>query len=164
MTGPELALTVLVGLVMLVGLLGVFVPILPDILLIWLAALGYGLAVGWGRSGPWLFAGITLLGLLGGITETWVSGAGARRAGASGWAIVVGILTGTIGFFVFPPLGMVLGLLGGTFAVEMLRHRDPRLAGRATLGMGIGFGISFGVKLVFGLLMVGAWLLWLALG
>lgn len=163
MTAPELAITVVVGLVMLVGLLGVFVPLLPDILLIWLAALAYGLLVGWGRSGPWLFAGITLLGLLGGIAETWVSGAGARRAGASGWSILAGIFAGTLGFFFFPPFGMIVGLLGATFAAEWLRHRDVRRAARATLGMGVGFGVSFGVKLLFGLAMIGAWLAWVAL-
>lgn len=149
---------------MLVGLLGVFLPVVPDILLIWLAALGYGLLVGWGQSGPWLFAGITLLGLVGVATETWVSGAGARKAGASGWAILVGVLAGLVGFFFFPPLGMIVGLLGGTFAVELLQKRDAGQAARSTLGMGIGFGVSFGVKLLLGLLMVGAWLLWLVLG
>lgn len=160
----ELLLTLLTGIVMLAGLLGVFLPFVPDILLIWLAALGYGLTVGWGESGPWLFAAITLFGLLGGVSETWVSGAGARKAGASGWAILAGVLAGAAGFFFFPPFGMIAGLLGGTFLVEVLRHRDPRLAARATLGMGIGFGLSFGVKLVFGLLMIGGWLAWVALG
>lgn len=162
--GTELLITILVGIVMLVGLLGIFLPFVPDILLIWLAALGFGLTVGWGQSGPWMFAWITLLGLLGGVSETWVSGAGARKAGASIWAILVGILAGVVGFVFFPPLGMIAGLLGGTFLVELLRHRDPRQAARAMLGMGIGFGISFGVKLVFGLTMIGAWVLWLLLG
>lgn len=162
--GVEVLFTVLAGIVMLAGLLGVFLPFVPDILLIWLAALGYGLTVGWGESGPWLFAGITMFGLLGGVSETWVSGAGARKAGASGWAILVGVLAGVIGFLFFPPLGMIVGLLGGTFVVELLRHQDATQAARAMLGMGIGFGISFGVKLLFGLLMIGGWLVWVALG
>ena len=28
------------------------------------------------------------------------------------------------------------------------------------LGMGLGYGVSFGVKLVFGALIIGAWLVW----
>lgn len=162
--GFDLLITGLVGIVMLVGMLGVFLPLLPDILLIWLAALAFGLTVGWGESGPWMFAGITLLALLGGVSETWVSGAGARRAGASGWSILVGVLAGIAGFLFFPPFGMIAGLLGGVLLAELLRHRDPRKALRATLGMGIGFGLSFGVKLVFGLMMIGGWLVWLVLG
>lgn len=164
LAGVNLLITLLVGVVMLVGLLGVFLPFVPDILLIWLAALGFGLTVGWGGSGPWLFAAITLFGLVGGITETWVSGAGARKAGASGWAILAGVLAGVVGFFFFPPLGMIVGLLGGTFLVELLRQNDAGQAARAMLGMGIGFGVSFGVKLLFGMLMISAWLVWVGLG
>jgi hypothetical protein len=67
---------------------------------------------------------------------------------------------GTIGLFVFPPFGLIIGLLLGTFVVEYIRMRDWRQAGRAMLGMGLGYGVSFGVKLVFGALMIGAWLAW----
>lgn len=160
----EILFTVLFGILMLVGLLAIFLPVVPDILLIWAAALGYGLLVGWGESGPWMFAAITVLGLLGGVTEAWVSSAGARKAGASVQAIVVGVIAGAIGFFVFPPLGMIGGLLGGTFVVEYLRVNDARQAARATLGMGLGYGVSFGVKLLFGLMMIGAWIAWVLIG
>jgi uncharacterized protein YqgC (DUF456 family) len=160
----EILLTILAGTLMLVGLLAIFLPFVPDILLIWVAALGYGLLVGWGESGPWMFAAITILGVLGGVSEAWVSGAGARKAGASLRSIVVGIIAGGIGFFFFPPLGMIVGLLGGTFLVEFLRLNDAQQAARATLGMGLGFGVSFGVKLLFGLMMIGAWIVWVLLG
>ena len=52
--------------VMLIGLLGVFLPILPGIELIWLAALGYGILHGFTWPGVFAFAGITLL-LIAGI-------------------------------------------------------------------------------------------------
>ncbi|HHH83445.1 MAG TPA: DUF456 domain-containing protein, partial [Chloroflexi bacterium] len=51
----EVLFTVLLGLGMLIGLVGVVIPVLPDIILIWLSALLYGLLVGWGDKGPWLF-------------------------------------------------------------------------------------------------------------
>lgn len=145
---------------MLVGLVGIFIPFFPDLLLIWAAALGYGLLVGWGEWGPWLFGLITVLTVLGILAETYVGGAGARMAGASYKAIFAGLILGTIGLFVLPPFGLVIGLLAGTFAVEFLRLRDWRQAGRAMLGMGLGYGASYGVKLVFGALMIGAWLAW----
>lgn len=152
--------TILAGLLMVAGLVGIFIPFFPDLLLIWGAALGYGLLVGWGEWGPWLFGLITLLGVLGILAETYVGGAGARVAGASYKAIIAGLVLGMIGFFFFPPLGMILGLLAGTFLVEYLRLRDWRQAGRAMLGMGLGYGASFGVKLAFSALMIGAWLVW----
>jgi len=157
-------LTVVAGILMLVGLLGIFLPLVPDVLLIWGAALGYGLLVGWGASGPWLFGVITLLGLLAAAAEAWVSGAGAYKAGASAWSILAGLAGGVAGFFLLPPLGMVIGLLAGTFLAEYLRRKDARQAARAMVGMGLGYGVSFVVKLFFGLGMVGAWAAWVAIG
>jgi uncharacterized protein YqgC (DUF456 family) len=156
----DIVWTILAGVLMLAGLVGIFIPFFPDLLLIWAAALGYGLLVGWGEWGLWLFGLITLLAVLGILAEAYVGGAGARMAGASYKAIIAGLILGTIGFFFFPPFGPVIGLLAGTFFVEYLRLRDWRQAGRATLGMGLGYGASFGVKLAFGGLMIGAWLVW----
>ena len=152
--------TILAGILMLAGMVGIFIPFFSDLLLIWAAALGYGLLVGWGEWGPWLFGLITLLGVVGILAETYLGGAGAQMAGASYKAIFAGLILGTIGLFVLPPFGLIIGLLAGTFIVEYIRLRDWRQAGRAMLGMGLGYGASFGVKLVFGALMIGAWLVW----
>ena len=54
------AVTFLVGMAMLAGLAGVLIPWFPDILLIWGAGLVYGILVGWGTWGPWLFASMTV--------------------------------------------------------------------------------------------------------
>ncbi len=156
--------TVLAGVLMVAGLVGIFIPFFPDLLLIWAAALGYGLLVGWGEWGLWLFGLITLLGVLGILAETYVGGAGARLAGASYRAIFAGLALGALGLFVFPPFGLIIGLLAGTFAVEYLRLKDWRQAGRATLGMGLGYGASFAVKLVVGTLMIGGWMAWVLTG
>ena len=160
----EALVTILAGVLMLAGVIGILVPFVPDLLLIWAAALGYGLLVGWGEWGAWLFGLITVLGLLGILTETIVGGAGARVAGASYLAIVAGLVLGVVGLIVLPPFGLIIGLLLGTFAVEYVRIRDFRQAGKATLGMGIGYGASFGVKLAFAALMIAAWLVWIIWG
>ena len=154
----------LAGVLMLIGVVGIFVPFVPDLVLIWAAALGYALLVGWGEWGPYLFALITVLGLVGIFVETIVGGAGARVAGASYWGIAAGVVLGVVGLFVLPPFGLIIGLLAGTFAVEYFRLRDLRQAGKAMLGMGIGYGASFGVKLFFAILMIITWLVWVIWG
>lgn len=159
----ETLLTIVAGTLMVVGLAGIFLPFVPDTLLIWGAALGYGLLVGWGVSGPWLFGLITLLGLLAAAAESWVSGASAFKAGASPWSILAGLTGGALGLFLFPPLGVVMGLMTGTFLVEYLRRKDARQAVRAMVGIGLGYGVSFGVKLILGLMMIGAWVAWVVL-
>jgi uncharacterized protein YqgC (DUF456 family) len=157
----EILVPILVGFMMLVGLLGSIIPFLPDVVLIWVAALIYGLFVGWGGSGGWLFGLISILGLIGLLSDAWVSGAGARQGGASVMTTLGGLLVGLVGLFAAGPLGFLGGILLGTFVLEYVRHQDPEQALRATLGMGLGYGASFLVKFLLGLGMIGAWVAWL---
>jgi uncharacterized protein YqgC (DUF456 family) len=156
--------TVLAAVVMLLGLAGVVLPALPGLALIWLAALGYGLLAGWGASGPWLFGLITLLGLAGLGSELWVTSAGARVAGASGWSVLAGIVLGLIGLLFFSPIGAVIGLTLGILGAEYLRLKDWRKALSAAGGTLAGCGVSYGVKLLLGMVMIGAWVAWVLIG
>ncbi len=159
----DVIVSILVGLAMLVGLIGSILPFLPDIVLIWVGALMYGLVVGWGESGGWLFGIISILGLIGLLSDAWVSGAGARQGGATVLTTLGGLAVGLIGLFAAGPLGFLGGILLGTFVLEYLRHQDPDKALKATLGMGVGYGASFIVKFLLGLGMIGAWVVWLIL-
>ena len=152
--------TLLVALAMLTGIVGSVIPVLPDVVLIWGAGLVYGLAVGWGTWGPWLFAGMTILGVLALLAEVWMSGAGARAGGASIWGILAGFALGAVGLIFFTPIGGFVGLLLGTFLVEYLRLGDRQLALKAVFGAGLGFGVSFVVKLGLCLAMGGLWVVW----
>jgi uncharacterized protein YqgC (DUF456 family) len=156
----DLAITVLIGIVMLIGLVGSFLPIVPDIILIWLAALGYGILQGWGTSGPWLFGLITILAIAGLGMNLIGHGIGGKLGGASWPAILGGLLFGLAGFVLFPPFGAIIGLLAGTFAIELLRKREPEQALRGVLGIGVGFGASYLANILLSIGMVGAWLVW----
>jgi uncharacterized protein YqgC (DUF456 family) len=156
--------TILAALVMLLGLAGVVLPVLPGLALVWAAALGYGLLAGWGTSGPWLFALITLLGAVGLGSELWVTGAGARVAGASIWSIAAGIVLGLIGLLFFSPIGALVGLTLGILGAEYFRLRDWRKALSAAGGTLAGCGVSYGVKLLLGMAMIGAWVAWVLIG
>jgi uncharacterized protein YqgC (DUF456 family) len=160
----DILVAIIAGLVMLIGIAGSIVPILPDIILVWGAALGYGLLVGWGERGVWFFGVITLLGLLGLAPEIWVSGAGAKAAGASIWAVLGGFALGVVGLILSGPLGGVVGLLFGTYLAELLRLGEAKEAAQSMLGIGLGCGASFVVKLVLGLGMFVTWILWVVLG
>ncbi|MBN1266176.1 MAG: DUF456 domain-containing protein [Anaerolineales bacterium] len=155
--------TVVAGLLMLIGVLGVVIPVLPDIVLIWLAALGYGLIVGWGTWGGWIFAGITLMAVIAIASDFWASGVGAKVGGASMRSILIGIVLGLIGL-IFTPIGAVVGFLAGVFISEYVRLQDAEKALRGVLGVSIGYGASFGVKLGLSLFMIAAWLVWVFQG
>jgi uncharacterized protein YqgC (DUF456 family) len=111
-----------------------------------------------------LFAVISVLGLIGLLSDAWVSGAGARQGGASILTTLGGLAIGLVGLFTTGPLGFLGGILLGTFVLEYARHQDPDKALKATLGMGVGYGASFVVKFLLGLGMIAAWIVWLILG
>jgi len=157
---PEWFWIALGSLLMLVGLAGAVIPAIPDLLLIWGTALGYGLLVGWGAWGPWLFAGITLLCGAGLFAEVWTSSAGARIGGASAWSIVGGVAAGVILMVVVGPLGGVIALLAVIFLLEWRKHRNSRQAGRAVLGTAVGYGASFFVKFSIAFTSVLLWVIW----
>jgi len=156
----DILVAVLTGIVMFIGLLGALLPVIPDLVIIWGAALGYGLIVGWGDSGPWIFGVISILGLGGVLTEIWMSGVGGKIGGASFKSILVGLILGIIGFIFLTPIGGLALLLVGTFAMEYYRLGDAEEALKGMLGVGLGYGASFGVKLLIGLLMMGLWVVW----
>lgn len=149
---------------MLIGMLGLIVPVLPDLPLVWLGALVFGLFGGWDRWGPYLFAAITVVGLVGVAAEVLGSGVGARLGGASLWGILGGLAFGAVGLLFAGPLGAIAGLLLGTFFVELYLQRDANLAARGMLGMGVGYGTALVAKLLLGLLMIGLWLIWMIWG
>jgi uncharacterized protein YqgC (DUF456 family) len=159
----EIIVSILVGLMMLIGLLGSIIPFLPDVVLIWVGALIYGLVVGWGQSGGWLFGVISVLGLIGLLSDAWVSGAGARQGGATVLTTLGGLAIGLVALFTTGPLGFLVGILLGTFVLEYAHHQDPEKALRATFGMGLGYGASFLVKFLLGLGMITTWVVWLFL-
>jgi len=158
------AVTFLVGMAMLAGLAGALIPWFPDILLIWGAGLVYGILVGWGTWGPWLFALMTVAALVGFVAEVAVSAAGARVGGASGWGILAGLVLAVLGLIVFSPLGALIGLALGMLLVEGWRQHNLRKAAAATLGAVIGWGASFLVKFGLSLWMVLLWGAWVTLG
>jgi hypothetical protein len=157
----EIIITILTGLMILVGILGSVIPVLPDVILIWGATLGSGLIVGWGEWGPWLFGGISLMGLIGVAADVWVSSAGARMGGASLWSVIAGVVVGLIGLIFFGPLGLFGGMAVGTFIVELIQRREPAESLRAVLGVGLGYGASFFVKFGLSMGMTLLWVIWL---
>ena len=158
------ALIFLVGLIMLVGLAGMIVPVLPGMAVIWVGALVYGVVGGFGVWGPWLFAAITLLTIAGYGVQLLLTHLGALHTGASWQALLASLALGTIGFFLVPIVGALLGAVLGLFIVEYRRRKDAREAWQATRGALVGYLLGFGLELVVGLMMIGLWVVWVLVG
>jgi len=160
----DTALVVITLGVMLIGLAGTLVPAVPGLLIIWLAALGYGLAAGFETWGYWLFGLITLLGIAGGVVDNLFTAAGAKIGGASWWSVAAAGVLALVGLFVFPPFGGIVGGLLGILLVEFYRLRDWRKAWAATRGMALGCGGGVLARLAIGALIIAAWGIWVRVG
>ena len=145
---------VLTGIIMLVGLIGIVLPIIPGTVLIFVAALLYALverfqAVGW----PTLLV-LGLLTILATSADIWASSIGAKVGGASGWSVVVGLLAGLAGFVVFSLPGAIIGAILGVLITEIIRVGDWRQALKAGSGWIVGWILSTVFQLIIGLTMV----------
>lgn len=156
----EISIFWITQLLMLLGLLGLIVPLFPGLVVMWLAALGYGVVAGFNTLGVILFAVITLLMLSGSLVDNILMGAGARKGGASWGTIAVALLAGVAGTLLFPPIGGILAAPLAVLLLEYARQGDFKRAWRALGGLATGWGLSFILRLGLGFLIMIVWWLW----
>jgi len=146
--------------IMVVGLIGLIVPIFPGITVIWLAALGYGAVTGFTTLGWVLFAVITVLTIVGMTIDNVLMNAKAHKEGAAWWTLALGMLGGVLGTILLPPVGGILAAPLVVLLLEYMRQRDINKALLTLRGLLIGWGASFVVRFFIGLAMIGIWLVW----
>lgn len=156
----NVTLHILVGLTMLAGWLGLLIVVVPGLVIIWSAALVYGLAVGFNTVGWVLFAIMTVLMIAGSVIDNILIGASAKQKGASWWSIAAALVGAIIGTIVLPPLGGLLFAMIALFIVEYLRVKDLRKALTTTGSMAVGCGWAVVARLGIGAVMIGLWLIW----
>ncbi|MEV6418522.1 DUF456 domain-containing protein [Streptomyces sp. NPDC051662] len=148
---------VLVGLVMLLGLFGVLVPGVPGQAIVWAAVLWWALT---DTSRPaWaILIGASALLLLNQALRPLLPARRTRGTGAPRHTLLVGGVSGIVGFFVVPVLGGIAGYVGGIYGAERARlgsHRDGWASTRTVMRAA---GCSILAELFACLLVVGAWL------
>ena len=150
----------LVLTLMTIGLLGLLVPIIPGLVIIWVAALGYGLYAGFGVLGWIMFALITVLMIVGSVIDNVLMGAKAHESGAPWWVVLIALVAGIIGNFFLPVIGGILAALLALFLVEFIRRKDAKKALTSMKGMVVGCGWAIAIRFIMGLFMIGFWLIW----
>ncbi len=156
----ETSTEILTLAVMLIGLFGLMIPIFPGGVVIWLAALGYGLVVGFDTTGLIFFFFITLLTVANMLADNILMAGKARQGGAAWWSIVIALFSGLILTFILPPFGGLIGAPIALYLAEYVRRRDWDQAYQATRGMLIGCGLAFFVRFGIALLTIALWAFW----
>jgi uncharacterized protein len=110
----------LAGLAIVVGLVGIVVPILPGTLLVAAGVLGWAIAAG--EPTAWALAAAALAVLaLGQVVKYVVPGRGLKAVGVPTRTLLLGGVLGVIGFFVIPVVGLVVGFVAGVYLSEVQR-------------------------------------------
>jgi uncharacterized protein len=146
-----------------VGLVGTLIPLLPGSLLMWLAIFFYALLYGFETLTWGGFALISLIALVTGTADIWLTLLGAKKGGASRRSQLFGLLGAIIGTFIVPLLGTIIGYMAGILLAEYQKRQDWNLALRASLGGLAGYGIASLIQFGGGLLMifVFVWQIWI---
>jgi uncharacterized protein YqgC (DUF456 family) len=143
---------------MFIGLLGVILPLVPGIVLVYLAALLYAVIEGFAKIGPITLAVLTVLAVVGVTADIWVSSLGAKVGGASVWALLGGLALGLVGLVFFSLPGAIVGSVAGVVAVELWRVGDWEKVLKSGAGWLIGWLLSTIVQLSIALIMIAIFL------
>jgi uncharacterized protein YqgC (DUF456 family) len=156
-------LEVVLAIVMLVGLVGVVVPVLPGLLLIAGAGLVWALAA----PSPLRWAVVLVVGAIAAGATVAAAVVPARRASAAGApraALMAGAAGTVAGFFLIPVVGALIGFPAGIFVAETIRLRDARAARATTVTTLRGVGTGIAIQFVAGVTMIGVWIVAVLLG
>jgi uncharacterized protein YqgC (DUF456 family) len=152
-------LEAVLGLAMLVGLVGILIPVLPGSLLVWAAVVVWAFA---GEQSTAVRVGVaaaaTALTGVALVVSTTLPARRARDENASRWAAWI-VAAGTIvGFFVVPVVGALLGGPVAIFLAETVRLRDARAGWRSAVRTLRALGAGIAIELAAAVVVIGVWL------
>ena len=143
------------ALLLILGVAGLIVPVIPGPPLMWVGMLLAAWAEQFAHVGQKTLAMLFLFVLmLIAVALDFIAGAlGARRFGASGWAVFGAAVGAIIGMFFFP-IGLIAGPFIGAVAGEVIAGRNLDAAGRAGIGATIGLLVGTVAKVAIGIVMI----------
>lgn len=149
--------TVLVGVVIFVGILGIVIPVLPGAILSLAAILVWALeeqsATGW----IVLSAAVVLIGASQ-VVKYIVPERRLRESGVPRRSMFVGLVLGIVGFFLLPVIGMFVGFPLGIYLSERQRLGTHDQAWTSTKHALRATGLSILIELIGTALAAAVWL------
>lgn len=151
MTGLE----IIVALAILVGLVGIIVPVLPGGVLVLGAILLWASEIG--TSTAWIvFTVATLCLVVGAVAKYALPGRRLKDNGIPASTQWTGVAFGVVGFFVVPVIGLLIGFVLGMYVAE-LRRVGAAAAVPSTRAALAAVGLSVLIELAATLLAAATW-------
>jgi uncharacterized protein YqgC (DUF456 family) len=149
---------------LIVGLLGLIVPVFPGLVIMWLGTLVYALlqqAAGEMSGWKWFIFGIiTLLMITGSVADNLIIARKMRDKYVPWSSILFAFGASLVASIFFTPLIGLVAAPVGLFLAESRRLKDRDAAVDSTKAYMIGWGWAFGVRFLIGLVMIGFWMIW----
>ncbi len=145
-------------LIMILGIIGSFLPVLPGPITGWIGLL----ILHFTKAIPqdWSFLGTTLaISVFIWLLDYIIPAMGTKKFGGSKygiWGTTIGLI---IGLIFMGPLGIIIGPFVGAFIGELMYDsKDSNRAIKAAFGSFIGFLFSTGLKFLVSLIYLGLYL------
>ena len=153
---PSILYAIAIVLV-LVGLAGTVLPVLPGALLVFGGLFLAAWTDGFARVGTVALVIIGVLGALSFVADFVATLLGAKRVGASPQALVGATLGGLVGIFLGLP-GLILGPFVGAVLGELVARRRVGQAAKVGLGTWLGLAAAAVAKVVLAFMMFATFL------
>ncbi|MDD2522581.1 MAG: DUF456 domain-containing protein [Anaerolineaceae bacterium] len=158
-----LAISAILNLVGLVGLLLVF---FPGLTVAWVGQLIWVIFVGFNKSHEgWqfgltiaIFVVNTIIMIIGTLLDNILGAAGTRKKGVPWWEIFLVMVIMVVGGIFLTPIGGLAISLGTLFLIEYYRlEKDSQKAWESTKALAFGYGTAAIIRFFLCLLMIGLW-------
>ena len=149
---------------LIVGLLGLLIPVFPGLIVMWFATLFYAIVEAYlGRMTIWtwlIFVLITILAIIGNVIDNIIIAKHVLDKKVPWSSILWGYAAGLVASIFATPLIGIVASPAGLFLAEYYRLRDRKQAFESTKAWMTGWGFSFAACFGIGLVMILLWILW----
>ncbi len=160
MTGlvPEGAQIWVPALIIIIGIVGIVVPVIPGLFVVLCGVLLWAWETGTTTS--WIVFGVVTLLFAAGLAGQYLlPGKRLKAEGVSTSGLVFAAICGLVGMFVVPIVGFFLGFVLGLFLLAYLPRREGALAWRRTKAALRAILTSIGIELIAAVLMALTWVI-----
>ncbi len=144
---------ILATALVLIGLVGTILPVLPGLPLMFAGMLLGAWADNFNAVGPVTLSILGMLTLISLVVDFWATAMGAKRVGASKLAII-GASAGTLLAFILGPWWLLIGPFAGAVIGELYHQRHFTQAAKVGIGTWIGLLVGVALKLALAFTML----------
>lgn len=157
----DLLFAAIAGVLMVIGIMGSFLPVLPGVPISWLGLLTLHFA----PSIPfnyWLLAITFIVAVLIYVLNLIIPAMGTKRFGGSRSGMIGATVGLVVGIIAPIPFGIIIGPFVGAFIGEIINKSDRKSALRAAFGSFIGFLASSFMEFIvaFGFFILFLYKIW----